>query len=182
MIARLKNFFRRKVQSLKFPLKHIYTDAKGRKWYMFENPNEMPPERMWMAAFFTRYADLCLTRKRLTYLVTKAYDSLNQPSPKIADCAAYLQEMKLAEDLYAEPETLTDLATVYVIGEDEDVWDFSVTMRNRKKEMWKQDPSASAFFLSLVYRLTENFSRHSDINIVTYLEEMKHLTERYKRQ
>lgn len=182
MVKLLKRLFRRyKILPAKYPTTRIYTDTHGNNWYMFDSVQEMPADRMWRAALYTRHADLCLTPERLALLTKTAYAALNTKDIKIADAAVCIQEILLALDHYAEQDTLLDLATVYIIGEDEDLTNFSEAYRQKKKQLWKSDPSAMAFFLSIVWRRTKAFSKHSDINILEYLAEHKATQSEYRK-
>jgi hypothetical protein len=170
----------KKVIPAKYPITKIYTDQHGNNWYMFDSVGEMPPDRMWRAALYTRHADLCLSRERLAVLAKSAYQSLNSKSLAPADAAVALQEILIALDHYAEENTLADLASVYIIGEDEDLYNYSEAYRKKKIAKWKADPQALSFFLSIVWKRTTAFSKHSDINILEYLDQQRHLTSQRK--
>ena len=151
-------------------LKKIYTDKEGNNYFTWKDPTEIPIHRANMAQMFSRYADLLLTKSLLSTLVDKALEECD--NGKLTKVAVLLNEIKIREDLYAEPETLLQLATCYVMLKGESPHEYNQHEAQKKLNLWDSDHEAKSFFLQFAYQCTTSYSENSDKSILDYLKEM----------
>lgn len=159
-------------------LKEIYKDSGGNKFYTFEDFSLLPPARAIAAMFFTRYVDLRISRHTLSYLMRKIETLFNQK--EFMKAGSIVEEIRLREELFAEPETLRELATVYILMENERPEIYREADAIKKKELWSEDPDADAFFLQSTWETTSGYSETSVKDINSYFLEKAVLLNRIK--
>ena len=163
--------FKRKPAPERIPLRHIYTDKAGRKWYEYANPMTMPAKRAIAAEVATRFAEFNLTPNELRVLFNEMKKQGNQGN--FVDVFALINEILFRLEWLGEEKTLLELALCYFIIEGEDETDFSDRDKQRKRESWETDSDCKAFFLSEAYRRTIRYSQSSGEDITGFLKQME---------
>jgi hypothetical protein len=151
----------------KVPLKEVYVDKDGRKWYEFENPLMIPAKRAIAAEVATKMQEMNLTKDALTQLIAKMKEYANQG--KIVDLFSILHEIEFRLNFIAEEETLINLAACYFVIDGEDETEFSEVEKNNKVNYIKSNSEAFNFFVQRAFEFTTKYSQLSDIDIQEYL-------------
>lgn len=155
----------------KIPLREIYLDKFGNRWFEYSNPLTMPAKRAIAAEIATRYAEFNLTPNELRLLFGEMKKLGNQGN--FVDVFALINEVMFRLDYLGEEKTLLELALCYFVLEGEDEQDFSDFDKQRKRELWDKDSDCKAFFLSEGYRRTINYSQTSGEDINAFLKAME---------
>ena len=174
---------KKKKKKLKPDSKHellkIYTDKDGRDWFEFAEKMNVPAKRAIAAEVATRFAEMNLTKEKLTELIFKMKD--HAENGKIVDLFAILNEIEFRLNFIGEEETLLEFASVYFMLPEEPADDVSETWTAKKKEILKNDSSAKAFFLSRAYLIITNYSQLSAKDFERYLKETTTHAQRITR-
>jgi hypothetical protein len=125
------------------PLREVYVDKDGRKWYEFENPLMIPAKRAIAAEVATKMQEMNLTKDALLQLMAKMKEYANQG--KIVDLFSVLHEIEFRLNFIAEEETLINLAACYFVIEGEDETEFSEVEKNNKVSYIKSNSEAFNF-------------------------------------
>jgi hypothetical protein len=149
------------------PLRQVYVDKDGRKWYEFENPLMIPAKRAIAAEVATKMQEMNLTKDALLQLMAKMKEYANQG--KIVDLFSVLHEIEFRLNFIAEEETLINLAACYFVIEGEDETEFSEVEKNNKVSYIKSNSEAFNFFVQRAFEFTTKYSQLSDIDIQEYL-------------
>jgi hypothetical protein len=152
----------------KIPMQEIFTDKFGNRWYRYENNLTMPAKRAIAAEVATRFADMNLTKPIFKKLVEQMKKFANEGN--VVDMFNLLSEIEFRLDYLGEEKTLTELAICYYCIEGEDESDYSEVWSKKKREVLESDSEAHAFFLSMAYQLTINYSNTSEVDILEYLK------------
>lgn len=155
----------------KIPMVEIFTDKFGNPWYQYENNLTMPAKRAIAAEVATRFADMNLTKPIFRKLVEQMKKYANEGN--IVDMFNLLSEIEFRLDYLGEEKTMTELGICYFCIEGEDETDFSEVWNKKKREILEQDSDSQAFFLSMAYQHTINYSNISEVDILAYLKENK---------
>lgn len=149
------------------PLREVYIDKDGRKWYEFENPLMIPAKRAIAAEVATKMQEMNLTKDVLLQLMAKMKEHANKG--QIVDLFAILNEIEFRLNFIAEEETLINLAACYFVVEGEDETEFSEVEKNNKVNYIKSNSEAFNFFVQRAFEYTTKYSQLSDIDIQEYL-------------
>ena len=152
----------------KIPMQEIFIDKFGNRWYRYENNLTMPAKRAIAAEVATRFADMNLTKPIFKKLVEQMKKFANEGN--IVDMFNLLSEIEFRLDYLGEEKTLTELAICYYCIEGEDEADYSEVWGRKKREILESDSDANAFFLSMAYQCTINYSNTSETDILEYLK------------
>lgn len=155
----------------KIPMVEIFTDKFGNPWYRYDNNLTMPAKRAIAAEVATRFADMNLTKPIFRKLVDQMKKYANEGN--IVDMFNLLSEIEFRLDYLGEEKTMTELGICYFCIEGEDETDFSEVWNKKKREILEQDSNSQAFFLSMAYQHTINYSNISEVDILGYLKENK---------
>ena len=161
------------------PLREIYVDKDGRKWYEFENPLMIPAKRAIAAEVATKMQEMNLTKDVLLELMAKMKDHANKG--QIVDLFAILNEIEFRLNFIAEEETLINLAACFFVIDGEDETDFSEVEKNNKINYIKSNGEAFNFFVQRAFSYTTKYSQLSDIDIQEYLTQNAQNVERIKQ-
>jgi len=151
----------------KIPLKHLFTDSSGVKWYEFENPLTMPARRAIAAEVATRLAEMNLTKEVMIQLIAKMKEHANEGN--IVSLFSILNEVEFRMNYAGEEQTLIELAACYFVREGEDETTFDELQRRKKIELFKSDSALFSFFVQRAFELTMNYSTTSVTDIQDYL-------------
>jgi hypothetical protein len=151
----------------KIPLKHVFTESGGVKWYEFENPLTMPAKRAIAAEVATRLAEMNITKDVMIQLIAKMKEHANEGD--IVALFSILNEIEFRMNYAGEEETLIELAACYFVREGEDETTFDELQRRKKIEMLKSDSALFSFFVQRAFELTMNYSNISQTDIQDYL-------------
>ncbi len=181
------NLFRRKQQQpevkhetgSKIPLKHVFTEQGGVKWYEFENPLQMPAKRAIAAEVATRLAEMNITKEVMLQLINKMKEHAN--GGDIVALFSILNEIEFRMNFAGEEETLIELAACYFVREGEDETGFDELLRRKKIELFKSDSALFSFFVQRAFELTINYSNISVTDIQDYLIRNAHNAEKLLR-
>lgn len=161
------------------PLREVYIDKDGRKWYEFENPLMIPAKRAIAAEVATKMQEMNLTKDVLLELMAKMKEHANKG--QIVDLFAILNEIEFRLNFIAEEETLINLAACFFIIDGEDETDFSEVEKKNKVEYIKSNAEAFNFFVQRAFLYTTKYSQLSDIDIQEYLTQNAQNVERIKQ-
>lgn len=165
-----------KTEESQIPIKEIFVDSLGRKWYEFENIMTMPAKRAIAAEVATRMQEMNLTKEQLLRLMTAMKKHANEGN--IVELFTTLGEIEYRLHFIGEEETLIELAACYFIIEGEEATDFSEKYRKIKVDFIKENKDAFNFFVQRAFTHTIAFSEVSDIDIQEYLVMNAHNAKR----
>lgn len=151
----------------KIALNPVYKDKFGNQWYEYVNPLQLPAKRAIAAEVATRFADMNLTRDNLILLMNEMKKKANEGN--IVELFNLLGEIEYRLTFLGEEETLKELAMCYYIIEGEDEADFTDLYRQKKLDVFRDDPDAKAFFIKGAFTHTINYSNMSEVDITEYL-------------
>lgn len=161
------------------PVEEIRKDIYGNKYYVFKDPRQISPQRAIAAMGLVRFADMRITRNRLNNILDEMEKQFN--AGQFMKAGALIEEIRISEQLWAEPETLRELATVYVMIDGESPLTYDPHVNQKKKEMWAADTETEAFFLYYAFKFTESYSKNSGNDLQEYFEKTKELLKRNSR-
>lgn len=168
----IRRLFKPKYENLEKPLREVYKDAAGNRFYELEYPEQVSYRRSIVAEQAARQAEFCLTRDDMLTIFNKMEEYCN--AGNITQVFHLIIEMK-ERLLYAgEEETLLNLASVYFFLEGENIEEYAIAWQMKKIAMWKNDDSARCFFLSRALERTRNYMSISETSILNYLTEALH--------
>ena len=139
-LIQLKNLLRRKEKPADL-LKRIYKDKNGNDYYGFRDYRELPAQRVRLSEIGHIEADLCITAKDGSMLISAAIDKFEAwaKSPKstgLSDALAIMVELKRRFESLAEEETLQKLASVYFVMNNEDPYHYVSSQQQAKLDAW----------------------------------------------
>ena len=161
------------------PLREVFVDATGTKWYEFENSMTIPAKRAIAAEVATKMQEMNITKETLIELMSKMKEHAN--NGKIVDLFSLLNEIEFRLNFIAEEETLINLAACFFVIDGEDETEFSDVDRIRKVEYIKGNTEAFNFFVQRAFEYTTNYSQMSEIDIQEYLLLNAQNAERLKK-
>lgn len=153
--------------------KLIRTDKFGNKFYTLKNLSNIPAERALHAWVYTNDTEYSLTRDRLEWGLSKMEESINRQQPDLVTISQVIGAYRSALSLYAEPEVLLNLASVYVTMNNESFEDYADYEQKLKREMWDKDPESKSFFLQLAHSFSKQYSTQAKLNVPSYLKKIK---------
>lgn len=151
----------------------IRTDKFGNKFYKLKNPSNIPAERALHAWVFSDDIEYSLTRERLQWGMDKLKEAINRQQPDLVTISQVIGAFEAALSLYAEPEVLLNLASVYVTMNNETFDTYADYEQKLKREMWDKDPDSKSFFLQLAYQYSKKYSEQPKLNVPSYLKKIK---------
>lgn len=165
------------VTGAKIPLKLVFTETDGCKWYEYQNPMQMPARRAIAAEVATRFAQMNVTKDVLTEFITNMEQKANNGN--IVELFHLLTELKFRLEYIGEEQTMLDLAACYFVIEGEDEGDFSEIWKQRKMERLKASGELKDFFVSRAFQLTTSYSELSQTDIHDYLKRNAQANQRF---
>ena len=168
----------RKVQvgNKEIELELVYTDSNGNKWRSPKDLSEYPFVRLNMIQTYSRYADLKMDSQRLHTIVDNTLNCLNKGEEH--EAIILLNEVKVAESLFCEKNTLLKLASAMFLINDEKANSFNDNYEKLKIDMMLNDAECMAFFLPIAYQTLTNFKNNSSLQVVEYLMKTQPLIDR----
>lgn len=154
---------------------HIYTDSLGNKWHTINNPANIHATRALTAWSYSRDAEYGLTKEQRVLGYSKMNEAVNKKD--LSSLAKIVGIFEAAEELYATPTILLNLATCYTFLNDEKNDGFKDFIQDKKREIWEQDPTARAFFLQWSVQFIQKSSQSQAENVLEYLDKTKHVLE-----
>ncbi len=163
----------------KIPLKHVFTDSEGFKWYEFMNPLTMSAKRAIAAEVATRFSEMNLTKDQMLILIESMKRNANNGN--IVELFNILAELEFRLNYIGEQETLIELATCYFVIQGEDESEFSEIWKQKKKDKLTSDPKLQDFFLQKAFMFTIKSSEISVQDIQDFLKTTLPAKERFNR-
>lgn len=165
------NFWKKSISPITDGFTHIYTDALGNKWYSIANPANIHATRALTAWTYSRDAEYGLTKEQRLIGYSKMNEALNKKD--ISSLAKILGVFEAAEDLYATPNILLNLATCYTFLNDEKNDSYKDFIQQKKRDIWDSDLVCKAFFLQWSVQFMQQRSQSQNVNVLEYLEQAK---------
>lgn len=156
-----------------------YTTSKGKVFYSFANPLDLPPIRGLGAEKAKRFLDLKITERSMRELITRCKTVAG--AGDLVEAFAIIQEIDYRLRFITEESSVLDLVSIYFILEDEDPEIPSEAKNREKHKIYEEDPKARAFFLRIGVAFLNQFSGKPDEDFLAYLEENKTMSERIRR-
>ncbi len=153
--------------------KLIYTDKLGNKFYTLRNPANIPAERALTAWVYTNDSEYGITRERLKWALDKLKTAINNQQPDLVTISQVIGALEACDSLYAEPEVLLNLASVYTTMNGEQFEHYADYEQKAKRQAWDKDPEAKSFFLQFAHQYSKRFSERPESNLQDYLKEIK---------
>lgn len=157
-------------------LELVYKDSQGNKWFSPKDLSEYPFIRLNMIQTYSRYADLKMDSTRLNNIVDNALNCISKGEEH--EAIILLNEVKVAESLFCEKNTLLKLASSMFLINDEKVNSWNETLEKKKIDIMLNDADAMAFFLPIAYQTLTNYSNNSELLVIEYLMKTQPLIER----
>jgi hypothetical protein len=159
-------------------LELIFTSSSGIAFYGFKDIMSIPAIRAIAGERASRFAEMLMTESFLKQAVKQIKDCFNKG--KYIEAAAIINEIDVRLNLFAEESCLLELASCYVLLEDEKPAEIQQSFHDRKLEFWKQDYPCRAFFLTMVLKLIKKYSNISDQDFLQYLKDIEKVTEKLR--
>lgn len=177
IIKKVKGLLRNDIQKGKWTdeeydlLDLVHTDIYDNKYYKFKDLLQMSVRRHIAAEMALRNAEYCMRKEDLLDFIKKMKDNLN--SGIFTDAAYTLHEMEARLLYVSEENTLVELATVYFYIEHEPLTQYAPAWQEKKRNNWRLDEDTMNFFLRAAFSFTNQYSKHSNLDILTYLQGIK---------
>lgn len=156
-------------------LQKVYTDKSGNDYFKFINPSLMPASRLLMAMILTGDADRSMNKHNLKHLCSLIDERIN--SNDLSGAAKINGLIQASLDLYADEETLLQLAQVYYLMNDENPETYSERFQKEKRKIWDEDIDAKGFFLQQSFKYTKAFQEQPQLNVLEYLNKAKPINQ-----
>ncbi len=160
-------------------VKLVFTSLKGTKIFTLVDITEISAFRGVAAETAQRYAKMNVTEKELKALISSYKANVNNQD--LVKAHSIIQEIDYRLEMICETNSLFDLAAIYFFIEGEDADMPNEIINAKKKELFDAEPDLKAFFLLASMSLTKRFSEQQGKDLLSYLEETKHLAERIYR-
>jgi len=161
-------------------IKPVFKAKDGTQFYAHHNPYEISAKRALSAEESLRYAELCISKKELAELISESKKAVNI-NQDFVKAFSIIQEIDFRLKYFHEERSLFDLCSLYYFIEGEDVIEPHETFNNKKRKLYEEDETVRAFFLSSAQHLLKHFGEKPVDDLLTYLEEMKSLSQRIYR-
>jgi len=157
-------------------LKLVYTDVFKNKWYAPEELSDYPFVRLNQIQTYSRYTELKLDNARLIKIADVCMEALKEGRNQ--DAMILINEIKVAEQLFCEKNTLLKLASAMFLLNDERANSLNEQLEAQKIEIMRNDADAMAFFLPIAYQTLQGYKNNSDLQVVEYLQKTIPIIER----
>lgn len=164
------------------PVKKVYTDKSGNKYFTFKEPGNIPHGRWLDAQVYQRWVEFCLTEDKWITMLEEMRKALNQKAPDLTRMGALIEVAMAANEVYCEKETMLNLATVYFTMNDEDPESFLDYWQKAKREAWAKDAGAERFFLQQSVQYTQLSVKQPDLNVQQYLKKIQPVVDEINSQ
>lgn len=161
-------------------VKPVFTSADKTVFYSLIDPLMISAERGVAAEESRRYAEMALSKKEMKALIGAMKEAINKDQDFVK-AFAIIQEIEFRMHHIVEENSLFDLACLYFYIEGENIQTPSESFNNKKRELFKSDPTVRSFFLPIALNLIKEFSANQEKDLLIYLEEMKNQTKRIFR-
>lgn len=158
----------------------IFTTKSGVNIYALTDIMSISAERGLAAEKARRHAEFNISKGEFTKLIQAAKDAVNIERDFVK-CMSIIHEMEYRNNFICEENSLLDLAYIYFMLEGEDVEVPKEAFNIKKKELMEGDMLLRSFFLQSALALTKRFSKQQEKDLLSYLEEMKVLSQRLQR-
>lgn len=149
------------------PLKFIYEDKAGNKFYEYENFVTLPALRSVAVEASIKQLGLCLTLDEEKRLFDEMDKAINEE--RFTDVVYLIKDVQYRLQYLATESTLLDLATVYFVMDGENPKAYQENWKQKKLRAWRNDPDAKDFFLSAAWQNIKSYSDISVQDIASYL-------------
>lgn len=156
-----------------------YTTSTGIKFYAFENPLSISPQRGIAAELAKVYLDMNITKRSLKELIKQC--KIAAGAQDIVKSYSIIQEIEYRLEFLGEDTSILDLANIYFFLEDEDPEQPNEVANRAKHKIFEADQSAKIFFLKIGIALSNKFSGKPEQDILDYLEENRKMSDRIRR-
>lgn len=154
--------------------KLIRTDKSGNKFYTLKNSATLPTERCLTSIVYTEDTKWGLTLEKRAHGFKLMRELINEEGAVQRDkLGEIMGALEMAATLYAEPETILNLASVFVVMNNESFDTYAAYEQQLKRQMWDKDPESKSFFLQLGYRYSVKYSQQPELNVPSYLKKIK---------
>lgn len=150
-------------------LTHVYTDKSGNKYFEPKDGAEYPFNRLLQIQTYAKYAERKINSDSLIKMLDLIMDSASKGDHKNVIIMA--NDIKVAESLFCEKNTLLQLAASLYLINDERVDSWSDDYHNQKVKAIENDIEAMDFFLSVVYQRFKKSKEESPLQVIEYLME-----------
>lgn len=150
---------------------HVHTDRFGNKWYTWQNPIQITPERALLAELAASQLDMNVTRDSMKKWVERMRQHGNKGD--ITKLFGELEVLSDRLDWVCEEKCLEELSLVYIILEGENFRAPSQKDTDRKKKIFKEDAETRSFFLRCAWKNTKIYSHISELDILPYLAQKR---------
>ena len=157
-------------------LKLVYTDVFNNKWYAPEELSDYPFIRLNQIQTYSRYTELKLDNSRLVKIADTCMEALKEGRNQ--DAMILINEIKVAEQLFCEKNTLLKLASAMFLLNDERANSLNEQIEAQKIDIMRNDADAMAFFLPVAYQTLQGYKSNSDLQVVEYLQKTLPIIER----
>jgi hypothetical protein len=157
-------------------LKLVYTDVFKNKWYAPEELSDYPFIRLNQIQTYSRYTELKLDNARLIKIADVCMEALKEGRNQ--DVMILINEIKVAEQLFCEKNTLLKLASAMFLLNNERANSLNEQIEAQKIEIMRNDADAMAFFLPIAYQTLQGYKNNSELQVVEYLQKTLPIIER----
>jgi hypothetical protein len=155
-------------------------DFAGVKIYTLKDITKISAARGVSAEKAKRFASLCLTSTEMGQLLDVALEAVNKRQD-IAQAISIIHELKFRHEMICEENSLLELAYIYLLIDGEDIDVPSNEYNAKKAKLVNERPEIKGFFLQWGLQLVEIFSKKPGVDLLSYLEETKHLMIKLSR-
>jgi ribosomal protein S7 len=150
-------------------LTECYTDKFGNKYFEPKDGAEYPFIRLLRITTYSKYAERNINSENLKKLMDLIMECAKKGDTN--NIILYANDIKVAEDLFCEKNTLLNLASSLYLINDEKVDSWDDNYHQQKIKAMESDAEAMDFFLSSAYQKLQKSKEESPIQVVEYLAE-----------
>lgn len=154
----------------------VYTDVFNNNWYAPQELSDYPFVRLNQIQTYSRYTELKLDNTRLIKIADSCMDALKDG--KTQEAMILINEIKVAEQLFCEKNTLLKLASAMFLLNDERANSLNEETEAKKIEIMRNDADCMAFFLPIAYQTLQGYKNNSDLQVIEYLQKTLPIVER----
>lgn len=139
----------------------VYTDKLGNRWWAFYDLFQIPYLRIAYSKTITDLFSIGLTADDLRTWIKREKELLRKNDPeKYEKLYAMILEKEQAITTTIDPmQQHLAIATIYVLGDKEQIDFYSAKIAQEKVDLWKLDEDAQIFFLNYHIKRMGNYTQ-----------------------
>lgn len=178
--SKIKSIFSKnkviKIGNKEVEFKIVYKDSFGNIWRAPNDLSDYPFIRLSNIQTYSRYTELKLDKERLLKIIDTSIECLKRNDTH--EASILLNEVKIAESMFCEKQTLLKLASAMFLINDEKPNSWNEAYEKLKIDSMLNDADCMAFFLPIAYQTMSDYKNNSELQVVDYLTKIQNISQR----